>query len=62
MSQDVKEAVLEEIKKDEGYIKIAKAIFYCIKNNIDHNPFKPNFSEGIKAQFTIYILSRLVYA
>ncbi len=57
MSEDVKEIVLkalEEIKNDEGYMMIAKAIFYCLKNNIEPNAFKPDFTEGIKAQFVMF--------
>ncbi len=57
MPCDVKEAILEaleEIKADEGYIKIANAIFYCLKNNIDPAHFKPDFNEGIKAQFVMF--------
>lgn len=45
---------LEEIKKDEGYIKIANAIYYCLKNSIDPDFFKPDFKEGIKAQFALF--------
>lgn len=57
MPEDVKEEILkalEEIKNDEGYKKIALALFYCLKNGIDHNAFKPDFEEGIKAQFAIF--------
>ena len=45
---------LEEIKNDEGYKKIALALLYCLKNGVDHNAFKPDFTEGIKAQFVIF--------
>lgn len=57
MPEDVKEEVLkalEEIKNDEGYKKIAMALLYCLKNGVDHNAFKPDFEEGIKAQFVIF--------
>lgn len=57
MPKEVEEKVLEalvEIKKDESYIKIAKAIYYCLKNNIDPAHFKPDFKEGIKAQFAMF--------
>ena len=57
MPEDVKEKVLEaleEIKNDEGYRKIALALFYCLKNDVDHNAFKPDFTDGIKAQFVIF--------
>ncbi len=57
MPKKVEEKVLEaldEIKKDEGYTKIAKAIYYCLKNDIDPDFFKPDFKEGIKAQFAMF--------
>lgn len=57
MPEDVKEKVLEameEIKNDKGYKMIAKAIFYCLKNDIDPNAFKPDFEEGIKAEFAMF--------
>ena len=57
MPKDVEDLVLKalkEIKNDEGYTKIAKAIFYCLKNNIDPAHFKPDFNEGIKAQFVMF--------
>lgn len=57
MAEDVKEEVLkalEETKNDEGYQKIAKAIFYCLKNNIEPNNFMPDFEEEIKAEFAAF--------
>lgn len=57
MPDEVREKVLEaleEIKNDAGYVKIAKAIFYCLKNDIDPSHFKPDFNEGIKAQFVMF--------
>ncbi len=57
MPEDVKEEVLkalEEIENDEGYKMIARAIFYCLKNDIEPNVFKPDFTEGIKAEFAMF--------
>ncbi len=57
MPEDVKVHIFksfDEIKKDEGYKMIAKAIFYCLKNDIDPGNFKPDFNDGIKAQFVMF--------
>ncbi len=54
MADDVKKKVLEalcEIKEDEAYKKIAKAIYYFIKNCLPIDDLKPDFEEGIKAEF-----------
>lgn len=57
MPEDVKEKVLEaleEIKNDEGYRKIALALFYCLKNDVDPNAFRPDFEDGLRAQFVMF--------
>lgn len=57
MPEDVKEVTLDalsEIKNDEGYKMISKALFYCLKNDIDVLNFKPDFEEGLKAEFALF--------
>lgn len=57
MPDDVREKVfesLELIKNDEGYSMIAKGIYYCLSNGIEPNAFKPDFTDGMKAQFVMF--------
>ena len=45
---------LEEIKSDEGYTVLCKAILYFMKNSLPLNCLMPPFEDGIKAEFAIF--------
>lgn len=57
LPEDVKEQVLialNEIKADEGYIALCKAILYFMENNLPVTLLAPPFEEGIKAEFAMF--------
>lgn len=57
LPEDVREQVLlalDEIKDDEGYMALCKAILYFIQNSLPTKLLTPPFDEGVKAEFAMF--------